>query len=298
MSEKNVSNPEVTKVEKPEAEAETEKQPCTIYLEKPLDFVVHTEGQITTTVNITRMINNTLSVLFNDYVGCHVYVYTGGFMNTLDQWLTSNMHVGYLYTDLFFEKNNSSGGGIDNIDFVNRSANNDLQRLRRATNTFTSRLYELTEDTKEALTELMPGYVEKMKNPDRVCMWDRRVVETTTPMAPYNNQPKVTLEVRALDVDAIIGKLFGTKVIDQELAKKDKIKATKEAKVKYDYHCMPLTRALSGYNAYNYAYQNANLYTQPDYVVQILRNNRSIIAATQEAMGINNYNTQGFVPAR
>lgn len=251
-------------------ETKKENEPINIGVETPLEFKTHTEGHITTTRNLTDIINQLFASVLNDYVGCRIYVHDGS--TSLRNELTFGMYLGNLYVDLYFEKNQNKAGGIDNLELVSKEASSSIERLSRVCGGGSSRVYNLNKDTKDALQEFIPGYVKGMKNFNP--MWNSRIVEEAIPVNTFSGQYKSILRVMALDVDTIVGKIYGTKVHPDD----------NDEPVKYDYHCLPIMRSMNR-SAIDYMNQNSNMINK-EFVIQILRNDRSIISAMQEAIGL------------
>jgi len=240
----------------------------------PQKFNKHTEGLITSTSSIAELIGQLFGSVFNDYSGCNVYLYNGSYP-IIPNNLKFSMLPGNLYVDLFFEKNNSQAGGIDNVELINENSKSELMpRLTRVCGGGSVRTYNLNKETKDCLLEFVPGY-----NPDNnkfnPC-WNERIFEQNVNVNVYNNITKSVLKVIALDVDAIIGKIYGTRQDD-------------EGPLKYDYHCIPIARSAKGMVMY---YNNLNATAAPtmvdnaEYAIQILRNDRSIVNAMMEAIGL------------
>lgn len=262
-------------------ETKKENEPINIGVETPLEFKTHTEGQITTTRNLTDIINQLFASVLNDYAGCRIYAYDGGnnaipnsLPNALPKELTNNMFIGNLYVDLYFEKNHNNAGGIDNLELINKEGSSSVERLSRVCGGGPSRVYNLNKDTKEALQEFIPGYVKGMKNFNP--MWYYRIVEEAIPVNTFSGQYKSILRVMALDVDTIVGKIYGTKIHPDD----------KDEPVKYDYHCLTIMRSMNRATINYMNSQNQNAVINNEFVIQILRNDRSIISAMQEAIGL------------
>lgn len=263
-------------------ETKKENEPINIGVETPLEFKTHTEGHITTTRNLTDIVNQLFASVLNDYVGCRIYVYNGS-NSALPRELTFNMCIGNLYVDLYFEKNQSKAGGIDNLELINKEGSSSIERLTRVCGGGSSRVYNLNKDTKDALVEFIPAYVKGMKNFNP--MWNFRIVEEAIPVNTFSGQYKSILRVMALDVDTIVGKIYGTKIHPDD----------KDEPVKYDYHCLPIMRSMNR-AAIDYMNQNQNAAINNEFVIQILRNDRSIISAMQEAIGLAPNFSGNYVP--
>lgn len=267
MSE-NVTNKNVE-------EAKEEYVPYSIDV-TPLPFESHTEGRITNTLDLKRLVNEMFGTSFNDYSGCNIYILDGAVNLPVD--IMRFMSIGNLYVDLYFEKNNSKvrGGILDNLEAPSES-NSNLERMRHVCQN-NNRMWNLTKETKEALMEFLPGSNIKGFNP----RWDLRAVEETVQNNAYSTQPTVCLHVIGLDLNSIIAKIYGTKENPDD----------DDSKVIYDYQCMPIARSNKGIT---YGYQQIG---RPEFVVQILRNNLSIIGAMQDALGISNPipNSSNFTP--
>ena len=266
MSE-NMTNVNVT-----EATKEAEENKSKFIEIEPMEFKSHTEGQITTTADLTNLVNELFGSAFNDYIGCRIYVWNGS-LPVIPQILTASMCIGNFYVDLMFEQNNNGvkTGIISNLESATSNEASAIERLSRVCGGGSNRIWNLNQETKDALVEFLPGYVYGNKNYKP--LWDYRIVEDPVLVNGYSPTQKVTLRVIGLELDSIIGAIYGTREDYKD----------RESKIKYDYHCIPIMRSNRGI-VYGYS---VNLNLNVEYVVQILRNDRSIIAAMQEAIGIN-----------
>lgn len=231
----------------------------------PLPFQKHMEGRITSTLDLKNLVGQLFTACFNDYVGCNIYVMDGSIVLPGD--IVRFMTPGSLYVDIYFEKNASKArsGILDNLE-TPKESNSGLNRLRNVCNNNT-RMWYLTKETKEALLEFLPGSNMRGYNP----CWDIRSVEEAVSNSNIYAQPTVCLKVIGLDLNAIVAKIYGTKEDPDD----------PKSKVIYDYQCMPIARSNKGM-VYGYRPD-----ARTEFVVQILRNNLSIIGATQDALGVN-----------
>ena len=274
--------------------AKKEAAPARLIAE-PRVFEADTMAHITSTSDLTKIINETLLSVFRDYVGCRMWIYDGTTNICQDMTLASTMIPGNLYVDLYFDKQpDGVGGKIPNLELVGNDNSDTMARLQRVTG-FNGghRVYNVTKTTKETLTEFLSGYMTGVKNQN--LFWPNRIREEATQTTFFNNQQKVVVRVVGISVDALMGLVYGSKtnVMDPE------------EPIRYDYHCLPVCGSMKNRMTYYNGFQpGPNGQAVPiynnEYVIQILRNDRSIIAHMQEAIGYNTYpvSTSQYVPAR
>ena len=268
--------------------ADEAKKPVTLEIE-PVPFPVHTQGFITNTKDIIDRISEAFG-LMRDYVGCRVYPYVPGL--PIPKEIIPTMSIGHFYCDVYFEMGNNNAG-IENLELVNSSSadkkTDPLSVLNRVcSGSSNSTTYRLTKQTLDILAARLPGYVpgDNRFNPQ----WSSRIVEDKAYVNNFSNIEKVVVKVIGLDVDSIMGTIYG--IYDEDSKEEDSSKRP----IKYDYHCVAL--ATSAENRVYFASQSsADQVYNTNYVIQVLRNDRRIISAMQRAIGIspNNY-ANSYVP--
>ena len=260
-------------------EMEQNNKPARLEVD-PLVFPKHTEGYITSTREITDRISEAFGV-FRDYVGCRVYAYMLGM--PIPQQIAQYMIPGNFYCDIYFEMaNNPNNGGFPNLELINSHDKNarPLDILRSvcggSSNTTT---YRVNNETLDMISVFLPGYSPKGNsiNPQ----WNLRIVEDSVLVNSYSPTQKVAVRVIGLDVDAIMGLIYGTQDEDAETDNEG------NKPIRYDYHCIPLATSLqSRVNVVNNNLTTAEQMYNQEYVIQVLRNDRSIISAMQRAIGV------------
>ena len=268
---------------------------------EPQPFPVHTQGYITNTLDLTKLVSS-LFCVFKDYEGCNIYSYIGQEDSSMDRNLRNTICNGSFYVDIFFRKNtNTSAVGLDNLVLAKDSSNGSvISRLRAMSGGTMQSVYTLNEDTKHILTKFLSGYVPNSNfNP----MWSLRTFEfqdmqsasAYTLISNGNNYPTV-LKVRYLSLDAILSEIYGRyESKEEEEADKNKTRP------RYDYHAIPLTTSVAGISPMMYGAMNnmtpEERANSQQYVIQVLRNDRSIIEATQKAIGYTPITqVNGYVP--
>lgn len=301
MSENVKSNDVLTKAQEAVNEQVEKNKPAELSV-KPCEFPVHTQGYITNTLEVTKLVSSLFSV-FRDYAGCAVYSYIGQSAQTINPELLKTVIYGSFYVDLYFKKNDSSTAiGLENlIPASGGDSGNVLNRIKAVCGTGMRNVYNLNADTKHILLKYLSGYQPVGNfNP----MWDRRIVEVpdVQSIPTYNmvggnpNNVPVILKVSMLSLDAIMGTIYGRYTSEEE-EESDKTGRNP----RYDYHCVPLTTSVAGVNPMTYSnMQNMSAEDRANsqqYVIQILRNDRSIIEATQKAIGYTPITqVNGYIP--
>lgn len=274
MSENTVKNTQVTQPQIP-TQQENAEDIYELCLD-PRKFERHSEAQITSTSDLTKLINESFSIL-TDYSGCRVYIFNGSNPDIPPE-IRQTMAPGCLYADLYFNKNDHTGGKYESLVPANsKDGNSDLaNKLARigaiTNNSQVQNPYVLNKETKDMLTPYLSGYfgVRKQFNP----MWNSRLISEITQVNPWMSQnQRVVLRCIGADVDALMGLVYGVNDNPKD----------PNAQVRYDYHCMPVATSMKNRMMYGYAptmgYGN-------EYVIQILRNDRKIIGAMRDAIGM------------
>ena len=158
-----------------------------IKVEETLPFDATLKSQYITTLDLCKIINGLFRPVFADYEACMTYIDPNG-----------NVQV-----DPYFKEHGTVNGKQKNIKPFNQKNNNNdiMARLRSVSNNNTGRNIDLTDETKEALSEFMIGPYNNNK-----VNWSQCVFEITE--RSYNGY-SVYLKVRAVDVYKIIKKVFG-----------------------------------------------------------------------------------------
>lgn len=254
----------------------------------PITFPTHTQGYITNTIEIATRISESLNV-FADYAGCRPYCFMG---QPFNPEIAKTMVLGNLYVDLYFEKGAGEPTGMDNLCLVGESDEGvatPMDRLRSVCGGIqNATTYRVNKDTLDILSEFLPTYSPQGKSGNP--MWNIRVIEELTTIGTYlNSRNKISVRIIGLSVDNFMNLIYGTNDPDDQ-----KIKDGKRF-IRYDYHCIPIANSMARINAYGNTQPTGAL--DQEYVVQVLRNDRTIINAMQKAIGMTNIPGGGnYVP--
>ena len=256
---------------------------------QPIEFPTHTQGYITNTIEIARRISEALNV-FRDYAGCRPYCFMG---QPFPTEIARTMILGNLYVDLYFEKDAGEPTGFENLKLVGESDGAEASPLDRVRSVCgginNATTYKVNKDTLEMLSEFLPTYNPQGNSGNP--LWNVRIIEELSTAGTYlGNRNKISVRVIGLSVDNFMNLIYGTNDPDDQ--KTDK---SGRPFIRYDYHCIPIANSMARINAYGNAQPTGAL--DQEYVVQVLRNDRSIISAMQKSIGITNMAGGGnYVP--
>lgn len=177
---------------------ENEKHEIKIRIDKPADFDATMEIQITTSDELSRIINNMMSQVFADYHGCSI---TCSLTPGLGMVATPRFYFKVLPDQVYDDPNNIFAfvpiGKANN----NQNKNSLYARIQHVSNTVAtpmSRKMELTDDGKSALVDLM-------MNGDHGKKFDQW--NTCYQITPSNRDTFIGLA--KLDITKILRKVFG-----------------------------------------------------------------------------------------
>lgn len=250
----------------------------------PIEFPTHTQGYITNTLEIAHRISESLNV-FRDYAGCRPYCFMG---QPFPREIAKTMILGNLYVDLYFEKDVGDMTGFENLIAVGQDEGNmsNLDHIKSVCGGIHNvTTFKLNKDTLDMLSEFLPTYNPMGKSGDP--MWNTRIIEELSTAGTYlNNRSKISVRVMGLSIDNFMNLIYGTN-------DKDDPKVDKNGKpfIRYDYHCIPIANSMVRINAYGNSQPTGAL--DQEYVVQVLRNDRSIITAMQKNIGLTNISGGG-----
>lgn len=162
------------------------------------------ESKCLTTMELADKVNQLLSPMFADYEGC--------FINPPDQ------NHGYVNVSVFFRATQKTPGegqiknlesiiptnSKDNIARNNRSSDSDIVNMvMNMNNRVRGRSFQLTQKTKEGLSEFIP--LKEVKED----YWKNNVIEMTDP-TPYGSmQYVIYVRVDGLDINRLLKKIYG-----------------------------------------------------------------------------------------
>lgn len=171
------------------------QQPVTLRVEEPEEFDGLIKSKIITSIELAKKINSLFRPTFSDFEGCTLMP---------DQ---SGMFQVSLY---FKDKGNPGPAQIKNISSIMVNTNGKSDVMARITNMNrinSSKKYDLTEQTKQALTEFMfNGVINYNKNSVN---WGQCVTEASE--NAYNGY-SIFVRVANLDIMKIIKKIYGNKI--------------------------------------------------------------------------------------
>ena len=257
----------------------------------PIEFPTHTQGYITNTIEIAGRISDSLNV-FRDYAGCRPYCFMG---QPFPTEIARTMILGNLYVDLYFEKDAGELTGFENLTLVGSGddgSKTPMDKLRSVCGGIhNATTYRVNKDTLDMLSEFLPTYnpMGNSGNP----MWNIRVIEELSTAGTYlNNKNKISVRVIGLSIDNFMNLIYGTNDPDDQ-----KVDKNGKRFIRYDYHCIPIANSMARINAYGNTQPTGAL--DQEYVVQVLRNDRSIINAMQKSIGLTNSIGSGnYLPRR
>lgn len=224
---KNVTN---------QTEETTEKKPTTKIIFEPLEFDNDATTMFITTRLLKEKIDNLFRAVFADYDGCVIQINNGMKPNVI----TRTIQQGGLYVDLVFRENRNGRG----CHAINRRSdmkdNSMLSRIEFTIGSDSNRGYELTDDAKQSLSELLPrpfNAREDENYADKINWNDRTVELLNTVSAGYystgiNGGSSASVTVTGFPIETIIGILYDGFNLEDEDYKKLGISSEK-----HDYGC-------------------------------------------------------------
>lgn len=177
---------------------ENEKHEIKIRIDKPADFDATMEIQITTSDELSRIINNMMSQVFADYHGCSI---TCSLTPGLGMVATPRFYFKVLPDQVYDDPNNIFAFVPIGKANTNQNKNSLYARIQHVSNTVAtpmSRKMELTDDGKSALVDLM-------MNGDHGKKFDQW--NTCYQITPSNRDTFIGLA--KLDITKILRKVFG-----------------------------------------------------------------------------------------
>jgi hypothetical protein len=171
-----------------------ERKKTTIRVKEKEDFKGMFECLVTTTMDLSAMVNSVFKPLFGDCEGCIILP---------DQ----SINMG-LQASLFFKE--GANPGPERISNIMRAGTNNGQgaspadRIRFMNTRFSNRSYELTEQTKEALEDFIENrYIHNGK-----VQWNKIVTEVVD-RSQFNTS--VYVKVNGIDIYKVLRAKFGGK---------------------------------------------------------------------------------------
>lgn len=229
-----------------------EKKDKTSLQVEPVKFDGQAKCLYVNTIDVSEKIGSLFAPVFADYSGCKILVNNGLGGDVVN----TSMPAGSLYVDLYFKE---GAGNMDApiknlVRLSEKDTGTDLSnRLQRIIGGMSSRIYELSKDTLEALEEFLPVN----RNP----RWKDRVVEHAVRVDAYSHE-EIVVRVVGLSLEALIRKIYGVEDVDPETG----------AKIRYDYSIVPLRQVFN---------------TRDEMVLQITQLDQRVVADLSRSLGIN-----------
>lgn len=173
--------------------SETATKKSKINVEQPYEFDGLLKSKITTTFELSQVINRLFKPIFHDYEGCTILP---------DQF-------GIFQLTLFFkDRGEKDPGKIKNVQSITQKAEkNDIKlRIQNLNRANSASRFELTDETKEALEE----FIRRPQN--QKVNWKQHVIEVTEKASPYTNAFNVYTKVMNLDLYRILRKIYGGRI--------------------------------------------------------------------------------------
>ena len=174
--------------------SKTDKREPIITVEETQEFDSLLKSKITTTFDLAKTINGLFRPIFSDYEGC----------------LIAPDQFGVLQLSLYFKDKGDPGTSqIKNLESVIQKADKSdaMARIRNINRMNSSQKYDLSDLTKEALSEFMFGY---NPNNNQKINWKQHVTELTE--RQQYNAYSVYVRVSGLDIMKVIKKIYGNKL--------------------------------------------------------------------------------------
>lgn len=205
----------------------TEKSKSTILISEHPVFAGGTKSVLMNTVEAAELISQLFGSVFSDYYGCKVVLQTGAPSPQSSVGTMNTVPAGALYVNLYFKDmgkptdgrlkvlinreearkadsakkdGNASSAPVNDSKTAN---NNMLARMAPITRSAGARVYDVSQETYEILSDFM--FRPNVR-------WTDHTSEITSPLTAYNSKEEVVVRVSGLCMDAIIPTIFGRKV--------------------------------------------------------------------------------------
>lgn len=172
--------------------ATTNEKKTRIALEEITEFDGLLKSKITTTFDLSQVVNKLFRPVFQDYEGCTILP---------DQFGTFQL------TLFFKDKGEAENGKIKNITSIIRKVedkNDVMTRIQNLNRANSSSKFELTQETKDVLEEFI-----RKPNGQNI-NWKQFVVESTE--RTYGGGYNIYIKVLNIDLYKILRKIYGAKV--------------------------------------------------------------------------------------
>lgn len=197
-----------TKNQNTQPQTET-REPFRIEVEEHPDFPANTESFFTSSQRLCDRIANLFGAVFADLVGVKINVNAGQSFG----YVSKTVPQGGLYVDLYFaDRGNDGGEKVKNL--IPLAGNPQVagstmaERYNRSLSPSARRMYELSQETKEALDEFL------IKPNGRNLNWNEVTFEIPQQLSTISQREEAVVQVTGLNLTAIISKLYGAKLED------------------------------------------------------------------------------------
>lgn len=181
--------------------ATEKKEPIRIQVQEHASFIPNTESSFINTIEIEQIIDGVFSEAFRDYVGCKISLNAGNLANP-------NIPMNELYVSIYLAERKNGNEPIVNVIPRNSKGHSKIESLMKMSGSNAGRMYDVTEDTYEALDEFrfFPGSKVNSK------YWEAmtsEMVHTIGYTTSYNQE--IVACITGLSLDAILNKAYGNR---------------------------------------------------------------------------------------
>lgn len=187
--------------------AETvKKEKTTIEVAENTVFEGDMKTKLVSSIEMAEIVSSLFGAAFADYYGCKICINDGS-----NRILFETNPANSIYVELYFkDRGNNHGGKIKNLKLrgqvnANEGENNMAARVRAVSQTLnpqvSSRVYEVTSETYEALEEFM-----NVRN----IHWATYTQEISANMGIIGTKEEAVVCVTGLSLDKILTKIYGS----------------------------------------------------------------------------------------
>lgn len=258
MSNENKTNETVEKKKKYSVDIE------------PINFNAQAKCLYISTIDLCDMIGSIFKPVLPDFSGSKIRVKQSADNANLALRMIPD---GEFYVELYFKPNSPDPDPeTSNVVLRNRAVGSDLlSRAQALVGASTSRLYDLTDWTKEVLIDFTHFYAPDLDYKRFNAYWNDRIIERPVQMNSMLGTPQQTLvSVTGLPLKTFIYYMYGEKIEDEETG----------AVSEYDYDIQYKRNVVSPQTMYG-TNPNAN----GEYILQISQMNRNIQSDLARSIG-------------
>lgn len=250
--------------------ATTEKQKYSIDID-PVVFNAQAKCLYISTLDLCDMIGSIFKPVLPDFSGSKIRIKQSSDNVNLALRMIPD---GEFYVELYFKPNSQDPDpDTSNVVLRNRSVGSDLlSRAQALVGTSTSRLYDLTDWTKEVLLDFTHFYAPDIDYKRFNPYWNDRIIERPMQMNSMLGTPQQTLvSVTGLPLKTFIYYMYGEEATDPDTGLVSK----------YDYDIKFMRNVMSPQAMYVGGNPNAN----SEYVLQISQMDRNIQSDLARSIG-------------